>query len=143
VSILIVDDDPDHRWLIEDIIHLSARAGQVRQADTAEQALSMMRCEPSWRPDLLLVDLELPGMNGLELIDRIRNDSTLCNLPVVMITGSGDVQASKHLALQAGADGFLAKATLVETIEGIRSLLQRFTPPDTTATLQTTGGAHD
>ncbi|PYM81859.1 MAG: two-component system response regulator [Candidatus Rokuibacteriota bacterium] len=81
--ILVVDDDVDVRWTLTD--HLQSQGYTVTAVADAEQALAAMRSE---RPDLILLDLLLPGTNGLQVLQRVRQDDP--TLSVVVMTGLED-----------------------------------------------------
>jgi two-component system cell cycle response regulator DivK len=101
-SILIVEDVPESLKFTAGV--LRGEGYRVTIASTAEQALSTLRF---LQPQLILVDFMLPGMDGLELTARIRQDPRLHNSRVVAITGSSLLDESK--ARKAGCDGFLSK----------------------------------
>ena len=100
--ILVVDDQPTNVRLLEAI--LSPLGYDVPTASSGEEAL---RAIAEREPDLVLLDVVMPGMDGYEVCERIRERPETAYLPVVMITASGDEQ--KVRALRAGADDFLSK----------------------------------
>jgi adenylate cyclase len=100
--VLVVDDEPKNVRLLEAI--LTPRGYDVPTASTGERALEMIAEDP---PDLVLLDIVMPGLDGYEVCRRIREDWDTAYLPVVMVTASGDEQ--KVRALEAGADDFLSK----------------------------------
>jgi DNA-binding response OmpR family regulator len=103
IRILLVDDD---LILCEfAIVHLSSEAAAVRTAATGEQALDIIAGEPV---DLMLLDLEMPGMNGFEVLERVRADAKTAHLPVIVVTGHEDVRAIDR-AYEAGATSFVVK----------------------------------
>ncbi len=84
--VLVAEDDPEAADLIESILR---REGcEVVVASDGAQALDMARELP--RPDLILLDLELPVMTGRELLDAMRADSSLSSIPVVVVSGASD-----------------------------------------------------
>ena len=102
-NILIVEDLPESLKFTASILR---REGyRVSIASTAEQALSTLRF---LQPELILVDFMLPGMNGLELSGRIKQDPRLQKSVVVALTASSDPETESD-ARQAGCDGFLTK----------------------------------
>ncbi|MFO1021391.1 MAG: response regulator [Planctomycetales bacterium] len=114
--ILIVDDAAVLRGLIRTV--LERKGFRTLQAENAEAALEIARQTP---PDLVLMDLEMPGMNGIEGIRAFRADPRLAHLPVVAVTGNSDLQ-TKSAARAAGAEGYLVKDEklrdrLAETIQ--------------------------
>ena len=101
--ILVADDDPDIRDVLKRV--LSARGCQVETVADGEAALEALRREP---PDALLLDLELPGLSGLEVLSRIKEEG----LDVVVITMSGHPVAERHLgpdSVKLGASDFILK----------------------------------
>jgi CheY-like chemotaxis protein len=107
-SILIVDDDPESRWLLE---HLMVSEGhEVRSADYAEGA---MRVLYNFTPDVVLMDVRLPGMNGLQLTRLIRLTSHE-RVPIVAVS-AGDAKFAVQEAYEAGCDGYIAKPVNART----------------------------
>ena len=99
-TILIVDDEPPIRRLLRTT--LAAHEYRIVEAANGAEALSAMRHH---RPDLVLLDLGLPDVDGLELIGRLRD---LGHVPIVVLSSRGD-EAAKVIALDAGADDYVTK----------------------------------
>ena len=102
VTILAVDDQPQNLRLLDAV--LSPRGYQVVTATSGEQAVEKLG---ETVPDLVLLDIVMPGIDGYEVCRRIRSNPATDFLPVVMITASGDQE--KISAIQAGADDFVSK----------------------------------
>ena len=100
--VLVVDDQPPNVRLLEAI--LTPRGYEVSSAASGEEALGKIA---ESEPDLVLLDIVMPGMDGYEVCRKIRERTETAYLPVVMVTASGDEQKVK--ALEAGADDFLTK----------------------------------
>ena len=100
--VLVVDDQPPNVRLLEAI--LTPRGYEVSSASSGEEALGKIAAS---EPDLVLLDIVMPGMDGYEVCRTIRERTETAYLPVVMVTASGDEQKVK--ALEAGADDFLTK----------------------------------
>jgi two-component system KDP operon response regulator KdpE len=100
VRILIVDDEPQIRRYLT--LALEANGYVVTTAEDGPSALALL---PDWRPDLILLDLGLPGIDGLEVIRRIR---TWSPLPIIVLSVR-DREADKVTALNLGADDYLTK----------------------------------
>src|SRR5437016_2968320 len=94
-SVLVVDDDPQVVQLIASF--LARRGYEVRTASDAESAMTSIRAR---RPALILTDLEMPEMDGIELCRRVRETS---NIPILVMSGNADCE-SEVAALDAGAD---------------------------------------
>jgi two-component system KDP operon response regulator KdpE len=99
-KILVVDDEPQVRRAMRAI--LSGHGCSVIEARDGEEALEEVKAD---RPDLVLLDINLPGMNGLETCKKIRE---LSDVPIIMVTVRGD-ERDKVVALDAGADDYLVK----------------------------------
>jgi two-component system KDP operon response regulator KdpE len=112
VRVLVVDDEPKLARAVQAI--LTANGYEPILAETGEQALSLLDREP---PDLVLLDLALPGIDGLAVCRAIRQDRQL-DVPIVILSAQGDEDA-KVEALDLGADDYLTKPF------GARELLAR------------------
>jgi adenylate cyclase len=116
--ILIVDDLPQNLRLLEAV--LSPRGFRVATASSGEQALDVLSKE---HPDLVLLDILMPGMDGYEVCRRIREDPATAFLPVIMITASGGEE--KIRAIESGADDFVNKPfDQAELLARVRSLVR-------------------
>jgi DNA-binding response OmpR family regulator len=116
--ILVVDDDPTYRQLVT--LHLTKAGYEVFIATDGQQALEWLGNEHQ-RPDLLLVDLLMPRLSGIELLERIRGLSY--KLPVIMITGA-DWLLARQGVQQSAPDAFLTKPFTVQLLlEQIEELL--------------------
>jgi CheY-like chemotaxis protein/phosphoribosyl 1,2-cyclic phosphodiesterase len=103
LRILIVDDDEDLRILARKAL---VRAGhKVREAESGEEGLALV---DSWLPQLLLLDLNMPGMDGYEVLRRLRSRDAGRTLPVIVLTAMGDEESARN-SFQLGATDFLAK----------------------------------
>lgn len=100
---LIVDDNPVNRELLAFV--LEAEGFEVRSTDRPEQALQAVG---QYHPDLLLVDVQLPGMSGLELTRRIRGLSHQTH-PCIIIVTSYAMESDRERAFEAGCDGYITK----------------------------------
>jgi DNA-binding response OmpR family regulator len=101
--ILVVDDDPILREFAS--VYLSTHSASVETAATAEVGLHKLE---SGDFDIVLVDLDMPGMGGMEMIRQIRANPLLCNLPIVVVTGNDDI-ISIDRSYEAGATSFVTK----------------------------------
>ncbi|MDX8514300.1 response regulator transcription factor [Mesorhizobium captivum] len=101
VSILVVDDEPPIRKLLR--VGLGSQGYTVSEAPNAKAAIELIETQP---PDLILLDLGLPGMSGLDLLGKWRNDGL--DIPVVILSSRTD-EAGIVQALELGADDYVTK----------------------------------
>jgi CheY-like chemotaxis protein len=101
--VLIVEDEPDMRFLLR--LTLERGEVEVMEADTAEAALDLMQAR---LPDVVLLDVNLPGMSGFELVDLMLSSPALAAVPVVMLTADARPELADR-AEEKGCFGFLAK----------------------------------
>lgn len=118
-TVLVVEDDPAQRELVEEYLVLSGY--RVVTADSAERALAIVQGAV---PDLVITDVNLAAMSGIELCARLKADPRFQLVPVIVLTGVADLQA-RLLGLSAGADDFFAKPIeFAELRARVRSLLR-------------------
>ena len=122
-TILAVDDEVHILELIS--FNLKAAGYHVVTALTGEEALK--RCEVE-RPSLVLLDIMLPGIDGLEVCRRLKGDRMTSNIPIIMLTARGD-EVDKILDLELGADDYITKPFSVRELAArVKSLLRRVAP---------------
>lgn len=102
-KILIIDDNPVNRELASDLLKL--HGFQMLQAKDAETGIELAKAK---MPDLILMDIQLPGMDGLEATRRLKEDATTMNVPIVAITAYA-MKGDEEKALKAGCIGYIPK----------------------------------
>lgn len=120
--ILLVDDEPANLILLEELLHLKGYA--TVSAASGDEALSMARAD---RPDLILLDIMMPDLDGFDVCDRLRKDTTLQTVPVIFLTALDD-DSSRLKGLEMMADDYLTKPfnsrLLLAKVESILQLSQ-------------------
>ncbi|MFG3022678.1 response regulator transcription factor [Streptomyces sp. NPDC048254] len=118
--VLIVEDDPDVRNAVE--LALRHQGHNVKAAGTGEEGLEQLH---SFRPDVVVLDLMLPGMSGLDVCRRIRDRD---QVPIIMVTAKGD-DIDVVVGLEAGADDYVVKPVQARVLDArIRAVLRRQAP---------------
>ncbi len=119
--VLLIEDDPSIREGVD--LGLRRRGHDVSAAETGEAGLELMA---SFHPELVLLDLMLPGINGVQVCRRIRETS---QVPIIMLTARGD-DFDIVVGLEAGADDYIVKPARTEVIEArIKAVLRRLSEP--------------
>ena len=115
-SILIVDDNPANMKLVR--VLLSGEGYHVRTALDAKEALAELK---TFKPDLILMDIQLPGMDGLELTRKLKSDPATQDIKIVGLTAYA-MRGDQERILAAGCDGYIPKPidtrTLANSIKG-------------------------
>jgi len=121
-TILVVDDEPQIRRVLRST--LSSQGYVITDAKTGEEAVESVRKN---KPDLVLLDVNMPGMGGIEACREIRQ---LSEAPIIMLTVR-NAERDKVLALDAGADDYVVKPFgIEELLARIRAALRRYAPGD-------------
>ena len=124
-KILVVDDEPQIRRVLRST--LSAQGYVINEAKSGEEALEWVRKE---QPDLILLDVNMPGMGGIEACREIRRGA---DAPIIMLTVR-NAERDKVAALDAGADDYVVKPFgIEELLARIRAALRRYAPCDAMA----------
>ena len=134
--ILVVEDEPDIRNLI--VHHLESDGFRCRTVATGPDALAAVRAA---MPALVVLDLMLPGMDGLEVCRRLR--ATAASLPIIMLTAKAD-EVDRVVGLELGADDYIVKPfSPKELVARVRAVLRRAQPADSTRPIEDGGIALD
>ena len=115
-NVLIVDDSGAMRAVIKKIVTISGfQMDQCFEAGNGKEAMEVL--SESWI-DIIISDINMPEVNGLELLDQLRKNETLKEIPVIMITTEGSSERMQE-AFNRGAKGFIKKPFLPEDIKKI------------------------
>ena len=118
--ILIVEDNEKNMKLVRDV--LQAKGYTTIEAVTGEEGV---RIATERKPDLILMDIQLPGINGIEALRVLRANPETAAIPAVAVTASVMQQDRKHIT-EAGFDGYLGKPlNLKEFLETVRAMLEK------------------
>ena len=120
MKVLVVEDNAELRVYIYNCL---INRYEVRDASNGREAMRMM--EEGWIPDMIVTDLMMPEMNGIELINNVRNDFNISHIPIVLITAKHE-NDTQLKAMKYGADGYIAKPFTMELlIAKIDNMLER------------------
>jgi two-component system cell cycle response regulator DivK len=116
--VLIIEDNENNRLLVRDV--LQVRGYRTEEAETAEDGLGLAR---RLAPALIVMDIELPGMSGIEALGHLRADPATRRIPVIAVTASA-MPEERGKILAAGFDGYQSKPiSVTEFLGTVRSLL--------------------
>jgi len=118
--ILIVEDNEKNMKLVRDV--LQAKGYTTIEAVTGEEGV---RLATERKPDLILMDIQLPGINGIEALRLLRANPDTAAIPAIAVTASVMQQDRKHIT-EAGFDGYLGKPlNLKEFLEAVRAMVEK------------------
>ncbi|MBI5331675.1 MAG: phosphate regulon transcriptional regulator PhoB [Betaproteobacteria bacterium] len=133
-TILVVEDEPGIQEVLK--FNLSQHGHEVLQAEDGETALNMLR---GALPDLILLDWMLPGLSGMEVARRIRNDPRVKDIPIILLTARAE-ERDKVQGLESGADDYITKPfSPRELMARIKAVLRRRAPQMTEDMVEVSG----
>jgi len=110
--VLLVEDNADHAFLTQEAFEESSHKVKLEHVDNGEKCLAFLRrqapYESALRPDLILLDINMPRMNGFEVMEAITRDEALRGIPVVVLTTSAEI-ADVNRMYQLGCKSYLTK----------------------------------
>ena len=122
-TILIVEDNAKNLKLVRDVLQVKGYA--TLEATSAEDGI---RLATDRKPDLVLMDIQLPGMNGIDALRVLRGNADTASIPVIAVTASV-MQQDRKLIMDAGFDAYVGKPiNLKEFPEAVRVALERRVP---------------
>ena len=127
LNILLVEDDPGDVEITLEVLKLNNLRINIRVAESGQEALDCLNgvgCK-DYRPDLILLDLNMPGMNGKEVLSEIKKDGSLRDIPVIVVTTSeseDDVSYSYH----TGASCYITKPRGLQEYSSMLKALEEF-----------------
>jgi len=121
--VLIVEDNEKNMKLVRDVLQVKGYA--TREAVTAEDGIKLAI---EHKPDLILMDIHLPGMNGIEALGVLRADPATASIPVIAVTASV-MQQDRKLITDAGFEAYVGKPiNLKEFLDAVRGMLEMKRP---------------
>ena len=109
--VLIVDDDPTNIHLLR---HMLRKHYKVKAATSGQKGLEIARTEP--RPDIILLDIMMPGIDGYEVCRQLKADSGTTQIPVIFITGKSEIEDEQQ-GFEIGAVDYIIKPFVPEIVE--------------------------
>lgn len=128
--VLLIEDNPQNRYLTTFL--LERRGHEVLQADTGPKGVAMAQAE---RPDLILLDIQLPGMDGHSVARALKSDPLVRGIPIIAVT-SYAMAGDREKCFDAGAEGYIEKPLDPDTFV---AQVERFLAPPTTEAAQCPG----
>jgi two-component system phosphate regulon response regulator PhoB len=133
--ILLIEDEPDIAEVLQ--YNLEKEGFQVELASRGDAGLEAVRRE---NPELILLDLMLPGLDGLELTRLLKRDPATAHLPIVMLTARSE-EVDRIVGLELGADDYISKPfSPREVVLRVKAVLRRLQPEETPSELLQVGG---
>ncbi len=117
LRVYLVEDDPDHVMIISRAIRESGQQTEIDTASDGEAALAALRASER-PPDLILLDINMPGLSGLEVLAQLKSDARLKLIPVVMLTSS-ELPADVARAYELGASGYISKPSYLHDLRAV------------------------
>ena len=118
--ILIVEDNEKNMKLVRDVLQVKGYA--TLEAGTGEDGI---RLAAEHHPDLILMDIQLPGISGIDTLKALRADPATADIPAIAVTASV-MQQDRNLITQAGFDGYIGKPLdLKEFLEAVRAMVEK------------------
>ena len=111
-QVLLVEDDPLNRLVIEDVFRKDGMRAELTSVKSGEKALAVA---PKLQPDLILMDIELPGVNGLDVVRQLRTIPKMANTAIWAVTAHA-MKREEIRALEAGCDTFISKPLELQDI---------------------------
>lgn len=121
--ILIVEDNEKNLKLVRDVLRVKGYA--TIEATNAEDGIALAN---EHKPDLILMDIQLPGMNGIDALRALRANPVTAGIPAIAVTASV-MQQDRNLITDAGFDGYVGKPiNLKEFLDAVRTMLEQHSP---------------
>lgn len=117
LAVYLIEDDPDHTLIITRAIRQVSPGVRVRTVDDGDAALALLR-EAEELPDLVLLDINMAGLSGFDVLAALKGDARLKLVPVIMLTSS-ELSADVARAYELGASGYISKPSYVHNVRAV------------------------
>lgn len=124
-TILLVEDDAVDRMLVKRALSDLALDCQLEVVSNGETALDYLRAGKRPRPDLILLDLNMPRLNGIEFLDIVKHDAALLSIPVIVLTTSRE-DSDKKASFEKGAAGYIVKPAEYDQFVAAMAVLKSY-----------------
>lgn len=139
LRICLIDDDPDHVLIITRAIRELGEQSTVHAASDGDEAMVWLR-SANPLPDLILLDINMPGLSGFDVLEAVKSDDRLKAVPVVMLTSS-DASSDVARAYELGASGYISKPSYFHDLRAVLGNTLLYWSAMRRATLHPEGGA--
>ena len=128
-NILVVEDNPDDAFLVKEAFKDNPSVGNLHVVGSGDDALAFLRQKGDFagsrRPDLVLLDLNLPGTNGREVLKGIKGDDSLKSIPVVILTSSQSDE-DRRACYELHANAFMTKALDFDELQRMARMISDY-----------------
>lgn len=138
IIFFLIDDDEEDTMIFRDMVEECDIPVRLLNAESAREALEMLRQMESSMPDVIFLDLNMPGMDGKECLRELKQDTRLASIPVIMYTTSSHSRDVEETT-QAGAVGFITKPSDVRELKRIIETIAMNAPHNLEHALESLG----
>ena len=117
LSVYLIDDDPDHTLIIRRALKQVSPEVRVETVSDGEAALAFLR-QTEERPDLILLDINMAGLSGFDVLTQLKRDDRLRLIPVIMLTSS-ELATDVARAYELGASGYISKPSYLHDVRAV------------------------
>jgi CheY-like chemotaxis protein len=138
ITFFLIDDDEEDTMIFRDMVEECEIPIRFKNAENGKEALDLLRQSDGNLPDVIFLDLNMPGMDGKECLKELKQDDRLATLPVIMYTTSSHTRDIED-TLQAGAVGFITKPSDVRELRKIIETIAEHAPQNLEQALEMLG----
>jgi CheY-like chemotaxis protein len=123
--VFLIDDDTDDLEIVKVALEEHSYKGPVNTATDGERLFKLMGNNYEYRPDVIVLDLNMPLMDGFQALRQIKENAVLCHIPVIVLTASSSKEDERR-CFELGCDFFLRKPTKIDDYIPLVSIIKRF-----------------